>query len=426
MKEGKAESKKHQDAHSLNVEESGRSSRYFKEMFTKETIKNIFIVVVLILLLVFVLSNIGTIFRFVENVLSILTPIIIGWILTFILSPLYNWVVKRINSKNNKRLSRFSKVIATIVCCIVILLFTIGIIFLFVPQLYNSITSFLNRFGGYIYSVRETIDTFQENTSNDVVRRISDEINSMLIEVRDNYSHINYNAVVSSIFTGFAVSFKAILNFFIGFIVMVYSLNMKEELLSSLRRVLFALTRQEVGEKVLKELRFAKQVFEGFFIGKVLDSLIIGIICYVCCMIMRMPYTPLIAVIIAITNLIPFFGPFIGVVPTFLLVLLEEPLSWKPFIFVVFIAILQQIDGNIIGPKVLGNRTGVGSFWVLFSIILFGGLYGLVGMIIAVPLWAVLTRIFDEFIATKLKKKNYPVDVEYYKNIEEHNNSLGK
>ena len=422
------ENKKNEAINNTVFDENKKSNGYIRDIFSQKSVKNIFIVVMLVMLVFFIFINIGKIFNFFETIISILNPIIIGWIFTFIFSPLYNFVIKRINSKNNEKLTKFSKLIATIICCIVILLFTIGIIFLFVPQLISSITRFFSKFSNYISSVRETIDSFQDNSHNDIVRQIFDQIENSLLEVRDNYSYLNYknyNAIVGSIFTGFAVSFKAILNCFIGFIVMIYSLNMKEELLSSLKKVLFALTKKEVGEKVLKELKFAKQVFEGFFIGKVLDSLIIAGICYIFCLIMGMPYTPLIAVIIGITNLIPFFGPFVGAIPTFLLVLLEETFTWKPFIFIIFIVVLQQIDGNIIGPKVLGDRTGVGSFWVLFSIILFGGLYGLVGMIIAVPLWAVFTRIFDEFINTKLKKKNYPTDTLFYKNINESNNLLG-
>ena len=141
---------------------------------------------------------------------------------------------------------------------------------------------------------------------------------------------------------------------------------------------------------------------------------------------MKMPYTPLISVIVGITNIIPFFGPFIGAVPSFLLIFLEEPFSWKPWGFLIFILILQQVDGNIIGPKILGDKTGVGSFWVLFSILLFGGLFGFVGMIIAVPLWAVITRITDEFVTARLIKKDYPITSEEYKRLKEYNAQLEK
>ena len=207
---------------------------------------------------------------------------------------------------------------------------------------------------------------------------------------------------------------------------MMYSLNMKTELCDGVKRMLFALVRKDYARKILVEVRFAKNVFSNFFFGKILDSLIIGIICYICCLIMKMPYTPLISVIVGVTNIIPFFGPFIGAIPSFLIILLENPFSWQPYGFLVFILVLQQIDGNIIGPKILGDKTGVESFWVLFSILLFGGLFGFVGMIIAVPMWAVITRLVEEFILIRLTEKEYPLTSDEYKKLKEYNESLNK
>ena len=395
-----------------------------KEIMNQETIKYIFLIAVIIMLLVFFFIHINTFIDLIKRIFSILTPIILGWVMTFVLAPLYNIVENAINKKANKDIAKFSKVIATVTCVLVVLLFTIGVIFLFVPQLYNSITSFSSRAGGYIVNARELVSDFEESSHNDVVKSILSEINSYLAGLRDNTSKINYSAIMSSLYTGFAVSVSAVMNFFIGIIAMVYTLNMKEEMTSELKRILFALARKDIAQKILVEVRYAKQVFEGFFVGKFLDSLIIGIICYVCCMIMQLPYTPLIAVIVGITNIIPVFGPFVGAIPSFILIILEEPFSVKPYMFLVFILILQQVDGNIIGPKILGDKTGVGSFWVLFSIILFGGLFGFVGMLIAVPLWAVITRLFDQLVTAKLRKKHYPTNKEEYEFVKKHKGFL--
>lgn len=397
-----------------------------KDAMTHEMVKNILIVAVVIMLMIFVLMNVNKIFDFISNIVTILLPIIIGWVLTFIMAPLYNLTEKRLTSKNNKEISKFSKVIATIVCVAVVLLFTIGIIFLFVPQLYGSITRFLSHFGGYISNVQGTIENLRLRSNNNVTTGLLDQVESFLSNIRGSSSKINYSAIASGLFKGFAVSFRAVMNFFIGIIVMIYSLNIKEELIFGVKKAMFALVRKDYAKKILEEAKFTKKVFEGFFIGKALDSLIIGMICYVCCAFMKMPYTPLIAVIVGITNIIPFFGPIIGAIPSFLLIILEEPFSLKPYIFVVFVLILQQIDGNIIGPKILGDKTGVGSFWVLFSIILFGGLFGFIGMIIAVPLWAVITRICDQIINTKLIEKHYPTDEADYKYLKEMNKQIKK
>ena len=397
-----------------------------KEVLNERLIKNIFVISVMIMLLVFLLMNINKVFGFVENLATILLPIIIGWVLTFIMAPLYNLIDKKLTNEKNNNISKFSRVIATIACVLVVLLFTIGIIFLFVPQLYSSVTRFISRSSGYVSNVQDTLEGFRVKSNNNVTNGLLDQVEKFLSSVGGNSSNIDYSAIVSQVYRGFAVSFRAVMNCFIGLIVMIYSLNMKEDIIHGFKKALFALTRKDIGQKILVEAKYAKQVFEGFFIGKALDSLIIGMICYVCCMIMGIPYTPLIAVIIGITNIIPFFGPIIGAIPSFVLILLEEPFSIKPYAFVVFILILQQIDGNIIGPKILGDKTGVGSFWVLFSIILFGGLYGFVGMIIAVPLWAVITRIWEQFLNDRLAKKHYPITQEEYEALKKYHKSLNK
>ena len=312
-------------------------------------------------------------------------------------------------------MAQFTKVIATTVCVVVVLCATLGLLFMIVPQLYNSVTRFISRSSGYFEQTQDLIDDLQETSKSDIVQSILLQLENMLTNTASGSNTINFNSLASSLFAGFALSLKAILNYFLGFVVMIYSLNMKEELCKGIKRVLYAFTRNEVGNKVLEEARYAKQVFTGFFVGKLLDSMIIGIICYICCRLMKMPYTPLISIIIGVTNIIPFFGPFIGAIPSFILLLLEVPLSWQPYGFLVFIVILQQLDGNVIGPKILGDKTGVGSFWVLFSILLFGGLFGFIGMIVAVPLWAVISRLFDELVIAKLKSKNYPISIDSYK-----------
>ena len=396
------------------------------DLLKEHLTKQIILLAVIVVLIIFLFMNLDKIGEFLHRLVEILSPIILGWVFTFIMAPLYDIIVDKVSECKDKRIAKFANVIATIACTVIVIGLSIGLVFLFVPQLYSSIISFLSRVGGYLSGIQTTLEEIKSNSDNDVTQQMLQQIEKSISGLMDNTNKINYSAIASSLFTGFAVSFKAILNYFVGLVVMIYTLNMKEELSTGLKRILFALTRKDIGKKILVEVRFAKQVFSGFFVGKLLDSLIIGIICYVCCLLMKMPYTPLISVIVGITNIIPFFGPFIGAVPSFLLIFLEEPFSWRPWGFLVFILILQQVDGNIIGPKILGDKTGVGSFWVLFSILLFGGLFGFVGMIIAVPLWAVITRLFDEFVTSKLVEKDYPLTSEEYKRLKEYNEHLKK
>ena len=201
----------------------------------------------------------------------------------------------------------------------------------------------------------------------------------------------NVSTVISGLSSGLLSVVLALKNILIGVIVMVYLLNIKETLSAQGKKIIYSVLPLRMANQFIEELRFVHRVFGGFITGKLLDSLIIGIICFVCLNWMKMPYVLLVSVIVGVTNVIPFFGPFIGAVPSAFLILLVSPM--KCLYFLIFIVLLQQFDGNILGPKILGQSTGLPSFWVLFSILLFGGLFGFVGMIIAVPLFAVIYRL---------------------------------
>ena len=155
---------------------------------------------------------------------------------------------------------------------------------------------------------------------------------------------------------------------------------------------------------MLSEIKFIDELFTGFVDGKLVDSAIIGVLCYFGCLLLRLPNALAVAAIVGITNIIPFFGPFLGAIPATLLILIESPI--KALWFILFVLVLQQVDGNIIGPKILGQHTGVSSFWVMFAIILFGGLWGIVGMVIGVPLFAVLYDIARRLVHRGLEKNH--------------------
>ena len=194
---------------------------------------------------------------------------------------------------------------------------------------------------------------------------------------------------------------------------MMYVINMRDETVAFLNKFVHTIFKKDFAEKINEEAKYANTVFVGFISGKILDSVIVAIICVIFMFIARMPYAILISVIVGITNIIPFFGPFIGTIPSFILIALVDP--FKAVVFVVFTLILQQIDGNIIGPKILGDTIGMDSFFVLFSILLFGGLFGFAGMMLGVPVFAVLQRIIIELMDSKLKSENLPTDLEAYK-----------
>ena len=203
-----------------------------------------------------------------------------------------------------------------------------------------------------------------------------------------------------------------LLDFFVALIVCVYLLMSKENFFAQIRKVLYAFFKKTTVDKILYVGNLTSVTFNGFIIGKLIDSLIIGILAFICLSILNMPYVLLVSVIIGVTNIIPFFGPFIGAIPSTFIILIVDPMQavW----FMVFILILQQIDGNIIGPKILGNTTGLPAIWVMFAILVGGGLAGFVGMIAGVPTMAVLYTLFRAYVKQRLEQKDLPSETEEY------------
>ena len=201
-------------------------------------------------------------------------------------------------------------------------------------------------------------------------------------------------------------------NFLIGIIVSVYLLAAKEKSAARCCKLLYGVLPEDKAAFTVRGFRRADYIFSGFVRGKLLDSLIIGILCFIGCSILKMPYTPLVSVIVGVTNVIPFFGPFLGAIPCALLILLVSPL--KCLYFVIFIFLLQQLDGNVIGPKILGDSTGISSIWVIVAILIGGGFGGVLGMFLGVPIFACLQVLVRWLLNTRLKKKNMPLAASEY------------
>lgn len=206
-----------------------------------------------------------------------------------------------------------------------------------------------------------------------------------------------------------------IVNMLIGIVVAVYALIEKDVFVGQTKKLTYTLFKPERANSIIDTARHGDKIFGGFLSGKILDSIIVGVITFICLSIFKMPYTLLISVIIGVTNIIPFFGPFIGAIPCAFFILLIDPVQclW----FVIFIVILQQIDGNIIGPKILGTTTGISEFWVTFALLLFGGLFGFIGMIIGVPLFAVIYYIIKNLVNKKIQERGLPTQSALYHDI---------
>lgn len=357
--------------------------------------------------------------------LQILMPIIYGAVLAYLMSPVYNLVVKILGKVyffflGEKASQRFLGFFGTVASILFLFFLTSGLVSMLIPELTKSVLSLY-------FSLPDTINRSYNNLAvilekfpdlRPYAEKAYEEISSFFTGKPDNtqaiFAHLQN---LATFFTnGIWSTLTIVKNILIGLIVMVYLLNMKDLLRRQFRKLLFALFSQKKAKGIIEEMQYVHRVFGGFILGKIIDSIIIGILTFFVLSLMKMPYTLLVSVIVGVTNVIPFFGPFIGAIPCFILILLTSPI--QSLYFAIAILIIQQIDGNIIGPKVLGDSTGLSSFWVLFSILLFGGLFGFVGMIIAVPFWAVIMNALRRYMDRRLQKKNLPISSLEYEDFE--------
>lgn len=302
----------------------------------------------------------------------------------------------------------------TLVALLTVLVLAVGLVSMIIPQLYSSIANLIATLPQDLSQTYRNIMTYLQDYPEvrEAVQQYYNIGYEYIMNFLQNHLMPNMQSIVASLGIGIWSVVNWFKNIFIGLIVMIYLLNIKESMLGESRRLTFALLPKKWAELVVQEFAYINKVFGGFIVGKIIDSLIIGWLCFFCLSFMKMPYTMLVSVIVGVTNVIPFFGPFIGAIPSFILILLTSPI--QSVYFLIFVLVLQQFDGNILGPRILGDSTGLSSFWVLFSILLFGGLFGFVGMIVAVPLWAVILNFVQRVSGHLLRKKGLPTDAADY------------
>lgn len=350
----------------------------------------------------------------------ILQPVIIGVVLAYLLNPIVNvveeWAKKGLakfitSKKKIKSLSRMLGITGAWLFFVVIIAVLVAAI---LPSITESILSMIKTFPDAVNNLITWIDELAQDDG-----QIATVINEAILQVSGYFEGWMKNTLlpqmesyIASITSGVFAIVKLVMNIFVGFIISVYVLTSKEKFAGQAKKIVYAIFKPTQANVIVDTIRKSHEIFGGFISGKLLDSLIIGILAYIVLSIMKMPYTMLVSVIIGVTNVIPFFGPFIGAVPSFFIIVLQNPI--KGLYFLIFIFVLQQIDGNIIGPKILGNSTGLSSFWVVFAITLFGGLWGFVGMLLGVPLTAVIYYIAGRVLGYMLRKRGIPDDTESY------------
>ncbi len=354
-----------------------------------------------------------------KSIIGILQPIIYGIILAYLLNPIYNRCTKlleRLLAKALKRpkiLDMMTRLISTSIVLLITFLAMFGFS-LMVPQIGESLLGIVMQMPDYIISLEGLLNDFVND--NPVIAPYINDIYLNITSYLRNWLDLELiptiNIWAEMISLSIIGVFNIIVDIFIGIIVMIYLLNDKTKLIAQFKKMIYSMISIEKANDIIDNMRYTHRVFGGFISGKILDSFIIGVITLAFMHIAGMPHATLISVIIGLTNIIPFFGPFIGAIPSAILILFENPMAC--LYFIIFILILQQVDGNIIGPKILGNSTGLPSIWVLFSILLFGGLFGFVGMIVAVPLFAVIYGTIVALVNRSLRKKALPIASENY------------
>ena len=386
-----------------------------------------FLVIAAAIVFSLALSYLSVLGAGIKRLFGILGPFVWGLVLSYLLNPLTRGIERHLFQPLAKRLYKgkraakaegFARGMAVLASEIVLLAVIVALFYLILPQLYSSIVMIVDNSPIYIANltkwVEQTLQDFPE-----LETYISDALQSINTNVMDWARTTllpGLGSMVSNLTAGLAYVVKGVYNLIIGIIVSVYILSNMERFIAGVRRLTYSLFGIETAEKIRDGLAFTDKTFMGFINGKLLDSAIIGLICYIVCAILNMPYALLVSVIVGVTNIIPFFGPFIGAVPSALIILMVDPM--KTLIFVIFIIVLQQIDGNLIGPKILGSSIGINGFWVMFSIILGAGLFGFWGMLLGVPVFVLIYTLIDGAVVKKLKKSDLPWETAEYVDLE--------
>ena len=364
-----------------------------------------------------ILSKISAIKGFFGIILKVIKPVLYGLLFAYLMNPLVKTFERpilvqwgeKIYGKDSRKSRSFARCIAILMALVLVLLIVIGLLWLVLPRLYESIQTLVTNLPLYFDRMRSTVEEiFKANQDvEDYVLGLFDNLSQTLSSFLSGDLVNELKTVLVSITSSVYAVVMEIVYIAIGFIVAVYILTSKERFAAQTKKVLYSIFDVQHATDIIEEAHEVNEIFIGFVSGKILDSLIIGVICYISLNIIQMPYKELVSVIVGVTNVIPFFGPFIGAVPSAFLILLVDP--FKCLIFVIYILILQQIDGNIIGPKILGQNTGLSSFWVICAILVGGGLFGFAGMLFGVPVFAVIYRSVKRAVEHSLKKKDVPV-----------------
>ena len=382
-----------------------------------------FLVIVACILVYFAMLRVEAISNTLSKILSILKPVLYGCGIAYLLNP----IVKSIDAylvpvlekyMKKEKAKKVSRSIGVIVALVVLITVVSTLINMLIPELITSIRNLIFTLPAQINQLVKEINNIQldDSTTTAVLKNAMNEASASLQKWMRTDLLDKVNEVMTHLTVGLYTLIMEMFHAVIGVIVSVYILFGKETFINQSKKAAYAIFPAERANLLIHIAVKTNEIFGGFIIGKMIDSIIIGILCFIGTSILKMPYAMLVSVIVGVTNVIPFFGPFIGAIPSGILVLLVSPIQC--LVLLIWILVLQQFDGNILGPKILGNSTGLASFWVLFSILIFGGLFGFVGMIIAVPGFAVIYDLVNKAVNHSLRMKRLSLKTADYEGLD--------
>ncbi len=365
----------------------------------------------------------------IDIMVGIMMPVVFGFILAYLLTPVLNSIEQRIlyplrrllKLKEGPKSHARTRMLGVLVTALLFYFAIHLLISMLVSQIVPSIQNIVSNFDTYMTNFTAWMNQLLADNSEikdyaiNLINRYSEELERFLNETVLTKS----SELIKTVSLSVLGIVKTLWNFIIGFVISIYILGSKEKFAVQAKKLLYACYQPDSANVIINNFRFAHNTFIGFISGKILDSLIIGLLCLIGTTMLRTPYAALISVIIGVTNIIPFFGPFLGAIPSAVLILVVDPMHPLNCVyFIIFILILQQVDGNLIGPKILGDSTGLSGFWVIFSITLFGGMFNVLGMIVGVPIFAIIYAAVRSYVNSALIKKKMPIKSAVYESIE--------
>lgn len=353
-----------------------------------------------------------------NTIIGLMMPFILGFSFAYIFYPILAWMERTAlpfitRYRFTRRFYRSVGILLTLVLGISIILILFSFI---IPELFKSVNGIISQITAYAPNIERFLTDFlarfhMEETLAPLVSSITSSVEKFFSQAFDLLSKSLSSIINATISTTINIT-SSVINIFVGVVISIYLWSSKETFFAQTKKLCYAYLPKNFVDRSISLLHDVNRIFSGFISGKLLDSVIMGVLCYVGMLLLDIPFALLISVIVGVTNIIPYFGPFIGAIPSILLLLMVDPL--KALWFAIFILVLQQVDGNVIGPKILGDSTGLPAFWVIFSVTVFGGFFGFFGMLIGVPLFAVIYMLIRRSVNDHLSKKQLPVSTADY------------